>query len=71
MARREDEKTVRELKKRWRASQQHGNQRSRNLGAAGPRRRNLAEVLASMPDVGDDADFERVDTNERGPPTSA
>jgi len=24
-----------------------------------PRRRPLAEVLASMPDVGDDADFER------------
>jgi hypothetical protein len=26
-----------------------------------PPRRNLAELLASMPDVGLDADFERVD----------
>ena len=26
-----------------------------------PRRRGLAEVLAAMPDVGQDSDFERVD----------
>lgn len=26
---------------------------------AAPRKRNLAEVLFSMPDVGEDADFER------------
>ncbi|HWS25773.1 MAG TPA: hypothetical protein VN259_04285 [Xanthomonadales bacterium] len=29
-----------------------------------PRRRPLAEVLASMPDVGKDADFERVQGDE-------
>lgn len=27
-----------------------------------PRRRSLAEVLAAMPNVGEDADFERVQT---------
>jgi plasmid stability protein len=32
-----------------------------------PRRRSLAEVLASMPDVGTDADFERVQSNAEPP----
>jgi plasmid stability protein len=31
-----------------------------------PRRRSLAEVLAAMPEVGDDADFERVREREGG-----
>ncbi|MGH8538839.1 MAG: FitA-like ribbon-helix-helix domain-containing protein [Gammaproteobacteria bacterium] len=30
-----------------------------------PRRRTFAEVLVRMPDVGEDADFERIDTNFR------
>jgi plasmid stability protein len=30
-----------------------------------PKRRSFAEVLAAMPDVGLDSDFERVQTNER------
>jgi plasmid stability protein len=30
-----------------------------------PRRRNFAEVIAAMPDVGSDADFERVDEPAR------
>jgi antitoxin FitA len=30
-----------------------------------PRRRSLAEVLASMPDVGEDADFERVQNTRK------
>jgi antitoxin FitA len=30
-----------------------------------PRRRNYADVLASMPDVGEDADFERVQSTRR------
>jgi plasmid stability protein len=30
-----------------------------------PRRRTLAEALAAMPDVGEDADFARVQTNGR------
>lgn len=34
---------------------------------AGPRRRSLAEVLAAMPDVGEDADFERVRTRAEAP----
>jgi plasmid stability protein len=32
-----------------------------------PRRHPLAEVLASMPDVGTDADFERVQSNAEPP----
>ena len=32
----------------------------------GPRRRPLAEVLAAMPDVGTDPDFEREQTDRRG-----
>jgi len=31
-----------------------------------PRRRTLAEVLASMPNVGEDKDFVRVQTDRRG-----
>ncbi len=30
-----------------------------------PRRRTFAEVLVRMPGVGEDADFERIDTNFR------
>jgi hypothetical protein len=30
-----------------------------------PRRRSLAEVLAAMPDVGEDADFERRQIDRR------
>jgi antitoxin FitA len=32
-----------------------------------PRKRSFAEVLASMPNVGRDADFERVQAGERPP----
>jgi plasmid stability protein len=34
---------------------------------ARPRRRTFAEVLASMPDMGLDADFERVEATELSP----
>jgi plasmid stability protein len=34
---------------------------------ARPRRRRLAEVLAEMPNVGLDQDFERVQSNEPAP----
>ena len=34
---------------------------------ARPRRRSFAEVLASMPAVGVDADFERIDSSGRTP----
>lgn len=33
---------------------------------SGPRRRHLAEVLAAMPNVGEDKDFEREQTDRRG-----
>ena len=33
---------------------------------ARPRKRSFAEVLASMPDVGDDADFARVEPRKQG-----
>jgi plasmid stability protein len=32
-----------------------------------PRKRSLSEVLASMPDVGQDGDFERVEAAEPAP----
>lgn len=32
-----------------------------------PRRRSFVEVLASMPDVGTDADFERVEAPQEAP----
>ena len=58
MARRDDDKTVRALKGRG-----SGEVKDRAiLAQALPRRRTLAEVLASMPDVGVDADFARVDS---------
>lgn len=34
---------------------------------AGPRRRSFAEVLASMPNVGQDSDFERADDKGEAP----
>lgn len=34
---------------------------------AGPRRRSFVEVLASMPNVGQDSDFERTDDNGEAP----
>ena len=62
MARHVDDEIGRALKKRDRA---HGRSAgaSQDPGAlARARRRAFAEVLASMPDVGVDADFERVDS---------
>jgi antitoxin FitA len=32
-----------------------------------PRRRNIVDILASMPDVGEDADFERVQSTRKAP----
>ncbi len=32
-----------------------------------PRRRNFADVLASMPNVGEDADFERIQSTRKAP----
>jgi hypothetical protein len=64
MARRGERQTVRTLKRRV-------DLKDRAIPAqAGARRPTFAEVLASMPNVGLDADFERIDTNECGPSTS-
>ena len=59
-----DEALVRALKARAGAHGHSAEAEHREILAAaltGPRRRGFAEVLASMPNVGADADFERVD----------
>jgi antitoxin FitA len=63
-----DDEVVRALKERAGAHGRSAEAEHRAILAAAlarPRRRTLAEVLASMPDVGVDADFERVDMAER------
>ena len=65
-----DDEIVRALKERAGAHGRSAEAEHRAILAAAlarPRRRTLAEVLASMPDVGVDADFERVETTERSP----
>jgi|HubBroStandDraft_3_1064219.scaffolds.fasta_scaffold600552_1 plasmid stability protein len=65
-----DDEIVRALKERAGAHGRSAEAEHRAILAAAlarPRRRTLAEVLASMPDVGVDADFERVDSPERSP----
>jgi plasmid stability protein len=58
-----DESIVQALKARAGAHGRSAEAEHRAILAAalsGPRKRSFAEVLASMQDVGDDADFERV-----------
>lgn len=58
-----DEEIVRALKERAGAHGRSAEAEHREILAAAllrPRKRSFAEVLASMPDVGMDADFERV-----------
>lgn len=58
-----DEVVVRSLKARAVAHGRSAEAEHRDILAAAlmrPRRRSLAEVLAAMPEVGEDADFERV-----------
>jgi plasmid stability protein len=65
-----DEEIVRALKQRAGAHGRSAEAEHRAIlkaALARPRRRTLAEVLASMPDVGADADFERVEGTERSP----
>ena len=60
-----DEELVRALKKRAGAHSRSAEAEHRAILAAAltrPRRRALAEVLASMPEVGTDADFERLES---------
>ena len=63
-----DEEIVRALKERAGAHGQSAEAEHRAIliaALARPRRRTFAQVLASMPDVGLDSDFERVDSVER------
>ena len=65
-----DDELVRALKERAGAHGRSAEAEHRAILAAAlarPRRRNFAEVLASMPDVGLDEDFERVDASELAP----
>ena len=65
-----DEETVRALKERAGAHGRSAEAEHRAILAEAlgrPRRRTFAEVLASMPAVGLDADFERIDAREAAP----
>ena len=65
-----DEALVRVLKARAGAHGHSAEAEHREILAAAltrPRKRSFAEVLASMPDVGTDADFERGPQEEEAP----
>ena len=65
-----DEELVRALKERAGAHGRSAEAEHREILAAAlrrPRRRSFAEVLASMPEVGVDADFERVESAQEAP----
>jgi antitoxin FitA len=60
---------VRALKQRAAKHNRSAEQEHREILRAalrGPRRRTLAEVLASMPNVGRDSDFNREQSDDRG-----
>jgi plasmid stability protein len=68
MVRNVDDAVVRELKKRAARRNHSAEQEHREIlehALLGPRRRSLAEVLAAMPDAGEDADFERRQMDRR------
>lgn len=57
-----DEDLVRRLKMRAASGNRSAEEEHRRIlqaALAGPKRRSFAEALASIPDVGDDADFAR------------
>lgn len=65
-----DDAVVRALKKRAGANGRSAEAEHREILASAltrPRKRSFAEVLASMPDVGTDADFERVNASAKVP----
>jgi antitoxin FitA len=65
-----DEEIVRALKARAVAHGRSAEAEHREILVAAfvrPRRQSFAEVLASMPDVGADADFERVQSSSEVP----
>ncbi len=60
---------VKELKRRAAKHRRSAEQEHREILQAalrGPRRRSLAEVLAAIPNVGNDDDFARVQDDSRG-----
>jgi plasmid stability protein len=65
-----DETLVKALKERAGAHGRSAEAEHREILAealARPRKRSFAEVLASIPDVGADADFERVESAGKAP----
>lgn len=65
-----DEALVKALKERAGAHGRSAEAEHREILAealARPRRRSLAEVLASIPDVGTDTDFERIESEGKAP----
>ena len=65
-----DEALVRTLKEQAGMNGRSAEAEHRSILAAAlarPRRRTFIEVLASMPDVGIDADFERADSGPEAP----
>jgi antitoxin FitA len=57
------------LKQRAAKNERSAEQEHREIlktALAGPRRRRLAELLAAMPNVGDDSDFVREQVDHRG-----
>ena len=68
MVRNLEEALVRALKKRAAKHNRSAEQEHREILKAallGPKRRSLAEVLATMPNVGDDRDFAREQVDRR------
>jgi plasmid stability protein len=68
MVRNVDEAVVRELEKRAARRNHSAEQEHREIleqTLMHPKRRSLAEVLASMPNAGTDADFERRQIDRR------
>jgi plasmid stability protein len=65
-----DDELVRALKERAGAHGRSAEAEHRAILAAAlgrPRKRSFAEVIASMPEAGNDADFERVETGWEAP----
>jgi plasmid stability protein len=69
MVRKLTDDLVKALKRRAAKHNRSAEQEHREILQAalrGPRRRGLAEVLASMPNVGNDQDFARAQSDRRG-----
>ena len=69
MARNLADDLVKALKQRAAKHNRSAEQEHREIlqsALRGPRRRSLAEVLAAMPNVGDDKDFSRTQLDRRG-----